>query len=128
MKRLGHIVLLTLAAAGCATTDFSVHHKPTAAWLAKIEIPEIDFRNAAMSDVVDFMAISWHCICHPMTYAKQEIHGDSVTYSFHIDFYDPHDPNSRPVGIKGTNETQMVLVDGPYHVIAQAVGIAWIVL
>jgi len=71
-------------------------------------IPEVHFQDAAISDVMEFVANSWHCICHPWIYPTQKIEGNTVIYHFYMDDYDPHDPSSSCDLIKGTNKTEIV--------------------
>ena len=105
MKRIT-ILLAAIMLAGCAIPG--MRDQPAAQRLDGVVVPEVDFRSAAMSDIVDFIASSWHCICHPLVYPTQEIDGESVTYSFHVDAYNPHDPTSSIGLVKETNETTVV--------------------
>jgi hypothetical protein len=105
MKRIMPIFAMVLFA-GCTTMlprdDAAVLR------MKSVIVCEVDFRNAAMSDVVNFMANSWHCVCHPWINPTQEIDGDTVTYHFHVDQYDSNDPNGSIDPVKGTNETSLV--------------------
>jgi hypothetical protein len=105
MKRIITIVAMA-ALAGCVTT--SSREAAGTSRLKSVIVPEVDFRDAAMSDVVEFVANSWHCVCHPWIHPTQRIEGDSVTYHFHVDDYDPHDPDSSIGLVKGTNKTSFV--------------------
>jgi hypothetical protein len=105
MRRIATLFAVA-ALAGCATPDIS--SQPAAKRLSVVVVPEVDFRSAAMSDIVNFIASSWHCLCHPLVYPTQDVKGDFVTYIFHVDAYNPHDATSSIGLIKGTNETAIV--------------------
>ncbi|MBI3987352.1 MAG: hypothetical protein HY343_10550 [Lentisphaerae bacterium] len=66
----------SVACGACyATTNCVIQHEPTAARLRAITVPTINFRNAAMSYVVEFLANGWHCMGHPWVYPEQTIQG-----------------------------------------------------
>ena len=76
--------------------------------LKSVVVPEVEFRDAAISDVVESIANSWFCIGHPWVHPTQEIKDDIVTYRFHVDAYDPDDPKSSIALPRGTNGTALV--------------------
>lgn len=105
MKRIFTVFVLTILT-GCTT--ISSRDKITVSRLKSVIVPEVHFQDAAMSDAVEFVANSWHCICHPWVYPTQKIEGNSVIYHFYIDDFDPHDSSSSCALIKGTNKTEIV--------------------
>jgi hypothetical protein len=103
-----HILALALFLAGCTTSRVDLNHEPTAERLRKIPVVAMEFEDSAMSDVVAYLAMSMHCVCHPMVYPTQTIGDDIVTYVIPFDTFDGEDPDCPKSLLRGTNETPLV--------------------
>ncbi|OGV61140.1 MAG: hypothetical protein A2283_24015 [Lentisphaerae bacterium RIFOXYA12_FULL_48_11] len=107
IKKNVWLLILTFVFSGCTTSGVIIHHEQTAERLRKIPVVEMDFKGAATSDVVEYLALNLHCIGHPPIYPKQIIKENSVTYVIPFDTYDAHNPNSSALELKGTNKTEV---------------------
>ena len=107
MKITGMLVALVVCA-GCATLDKPQGRVTTDA-LKKVTVPEVDFRHAAMSDVVEFVcACGPGCIGHSGFHAAQEIRGNTVVYRLRLCGHDLHDETSPNCVLKPGEERPLV--------------------
>ena len=97
-----------LVLCGCATSRVELTHEPTIERLRKIPVVAMEFQDAAMSDVVAYIAMNLHCVCHPMVFPQQTIQGEVVAYTIPFDTFDGEDPTCPKDRLKGTNETVML--------------------
>lgn len=68
---------------------------PTTDALRKVIIPEVSFRQAAMSDVVkDLSYCGPGCLCHSGLHASQDIREHEVVYRMRLCGHDAHDEKS----------------------------------
>ncbi len=65
------------------------------------------FDGWALSDVVEYMAMNLHCICHPVVHPSQTTSNDAVTYIIPFDRFNGEDPSSPKALLKGTHETDI---------------------
>ena len=68
----------------CCGEPIMVTHEPTADRLRKIVIPELGFRNAALSDVLNFLHLSYLPVGYTPPPIIQEIGKSSVVYTIPV--------------------------------------------
>jgi len=85
-----------------------VRDSATAERLRIIPVAKMTFDGCAFSDVVEYMAMNLHCVCHPVVHPSQTTSNDAVTYIIPFDRFDGENPSSPKDLLKGTNETSIV--------------------
>ena len=109
MNRIATCLLLCLTA-GCASSRMTVTDEDTAARLDVITVPEIDFRSAAMSDVVLFLHAGCLLVGYSQPPVRQSVGHADVTYSVPVP---PPDHPSVKVGTQGLWEQPDLTTFGP---------------
>lgn len=98
MSRITALALAMVLTAGCLSTPTA--EEPAARWLASIVIPEVDFREVALSDLIEFITVTQASRGGVPDRLIQRIEGVNVVYSFRVS---RNEPDGSPASIAETH-------------------------
>ena len=102
-----HICTIMLVLAGCVATQTTQRHTHAKA-LEEVTVPEFEVRDAAMSDVMDYVSVFGPgCIGHSALHLRQDVADSSVTYTLLLCPHDLHDEGSPPCIFQGKPEPEI---------------------